>query len=57
MKAALRRLREPSSWAGLSGAALLLGVSDADFQLWAHAAAGLCAFLALVLPEAGSGKP
>ncbi|MFN3231686.1 MAG: hypothetical protein ACE363_05950 [Alphaproteobacteria bacterium] len=51
MKTVIGRLREPSSWAGLAGAAILLGATDAEVQMWANAAAGLCAFLALILPE------
>jgi len=54
MRTLLRRLSEPSTYAGLAGLALLLGVSAEQFQDWANAAAGLFAFVSIVLGEGGA---
>jgi len=51
MSAILARLKQPSTYAGLMGAAMLLGVSADGFEQWSNAAAGLFAFLAIVLNE------
>ena len=50
----INRLKEPSTYAGLAAVALVLGYSAEDFQTYANAAAGLCAFLSIILAEAGS---
>ena len=51
MKALLLRLSEPSTYAGLSGVALALGLTTEDFQGYANAAAGVCGFVAILLGE------
>ena len=53
MDAIVKRLSEPSTYAGLAGAALLLGVSSDEWMTYASAAAGLFAFLAIFLGEKG----
>jgi len=50
------RLKEPSTYAGLSGIALLIGVSSEEFQMYAGAAAGLFAFAAIILKETGNAN-
>jgi hypothetical protein len=46
------RLKEPSSWAGLAGIALLAGLSMDDFNLYVQAITGALAFMAIVMKEA-----
>jgi len=53
MRALVRRLSEPSTYAGLAGLAVIAGMSADQFQDWANAIAGLFAFLAMVLGEGG----
>jgi len=53
MHAFINRLKEPSSWAGLAGLALLAGLSMDDFNLYVQALTGVLAFLAIVMKEAG----
>ncbi len=48
------RLKEPSTYAGLSAIALIYGASAAEFEGWVAAVSGGCAFLAIVLGEVGS---
>ena len=48
------RFKEPSTYAGLMGVALIAGVSMEQFEVWANALAGIFAFLALIMKEAGS---
>jgi hypothetical protein len=48
---ALNRFKEPSTYAGLSTAAVLFGVSTEQMNEWTLAAAGIFAFLAVVLGE------
>lgn len=47
----IKRLSEPSTYAGLAGLALVFGVSVEDFEAWAAAAAGLFGFIAIILGE------
>ena len=46
------RLKEPSTWAGLAGLALLFGLSQAQFDTYVQAITGLLAFMAIVMKEA-----
>lgn len=50
----INRLKEPSTYAGLSALALLLGVSNEEFQTYSLAASGLFATVALFLKEKSS---
>ena len=54
MTKVIDRLKEPSTYAGLMGIALIAGVSMEQFEVWASAAAGVFAFVALILKEAGA---
>jgi len=60
MKAALERivnrLKEPSTYAGLGGAAMLFGLSMDKFQMYANAAAGVALFVSIFMKEVGSSK-
>ena len=47
----LERLREPSTFAGLSGLALAFGLSDVHFEAIANAVAGIAGLLAVFLAE------
>ena len=48
---ALKRLKEPSTYAGLSGLALALGVSGELYSAASAALAGVAGLLAVVLAE------
>ncbi len=50
----LDRAREPSTYAGLSGLALALGLSDAEWSTICTAAAAVCAAVAVVIAERGA---
>ena len=50
----LNRFKEPSTFAGLAGVAMLYGVTSDDFNLWVGAVTGVCLFLSIVLKEVGS---
>jgi len=52
MKNVLKRLKEPSTWAGLAGFAVLFGVDPIKANVIAQAVGGVAAALAVVLPEA-----
>ena len=54
VKKILVRFKEPSTYAGLGGAALLLGVSMDEFNLWVGAISGVAFFISIVLKEVGS---
>ena len=56
MEAVLNRLKEPSTYAGLGGASLLLGFSQDEFQLWIAAISGAFLFLSIILREVDRGK-
>lgn len=49
--AIIKRLSEPSTYAGLAGLFLALGLSTEQFDIWANAAAGLFGFVAIVVGE------
>lgn len=53
MKTLIRRFSEPSTYAGLSGLAIILGMSADQFAAYAGAAAGVFGFVAIVLGEGG----
>jgi len=48
------RLKEPSTYAGLSAAALALGVTNTDFMIWAAGIAGVFAFISIFVKDPGS---
>ena len=45
------RFKEPSTYAGLGGIALLYGVSADEFQGWVAALSGVFLFISIVLKE------
>jgi len=47
----IARLKEPSTYAGLAGLALLVGVTTEQFDLYVNSAAGVFAFIAIFLSE------
>jgi hypothetical protein len=51
LKWILDRAKEPSTYAGLSGLALALGLSDAEWSAIATAAAAVCGAIAIVIAE------
>ena len=50
----LDRGKEPSTYAGLSGLALALGLSDAEWSAIGAAAAAVCGAVAVVIAERGA---
>jgi hypothetical protein len=54
LKWILDRAKEPSTYAGLSGLALALGLSDAEWSAIATAAAAVCGAIAIVIAERGA---
>lgn len=50
-KALLKRLKEPSTYAGLAGLALIAGVSVEQFQLYTNTVAGIFGFMSIILGE------
>ena len=55
MNALINRLKEPSTYAGLGGIAILLGFSVEEFNLWVKAVGGIFLFLSIILREADRG--
>lgn len=51
MKTLLKRFSEPSTYAGLTGMAVIAGMSAEEFQQIANAIAGVFAFLAVAVGE------
>lgn len=51
----LSRLKEPSTYAGLSGLAMALGISTHMYEAAAVAVAGIAGLVAVILAE--PGKP
>lgn len=47
----IKRLREPSTWAGISMLAALFGVPPGTIDLVAQVVGGLAALAAMALPE------
>ena len=54
MDALINRLKEPSTYAGLSAMALALGVGADQMTIWVGAVAGFFAFVSIVVKEAGA---
>lgn len=52
MKAILNRLREPSTWAGLSAIGVIFGLPPGTVDLVGQVVGGLCGLAAVFLPEA-----
>lgn len=52
----INRLKEPSTYAGLGGAAMLFGISMDQFQMYANAVAGVSLFISIIMKEVGSAK-
>ena len=50
----LDRAKEPSTYAGLSGLALALGLSDTEWSAIGTAAAAVCGAVAIVIAERGA---
>lgn len=51
-KALLNRIKEPSTWAGLSVLAALVGVPPGTFELVSQIVMGVAGLAAIALPEA-----
>lgn len=51
MKNVLKRLKEPSTWAGIAGLAVLFGVDPIKANIVVEAVAAVAAGLAVILPE------
>ncbi|MBF0355004.1 MAG: hypothetical protein HQL43_07205 [Alphaproteobacteria bacterium] len=47
----LERLKEPSTWAGLSALALAVGLNDAEWSAIGQAGAAIAAAVAVVVKE------
>tara|TARA_R110000824_G_scaffold82503_4_gene206818 strand:+ start:2337 stop:2498 length:162 start_codon:yes stop_codon:yes gene_type:complete len=45
------RAKEPSTWAGLAGLAIALGLSAEEWAIYSSALAGIAAVVAMVLRE------
>lgn len=53
----IARLREPSTYSGLAGVAILLGMTQEGFAQYVLAVSGLVGFVASVfLPEKGENR-
>ncbi len=50
------RLKEPSTWASLAPAALVVGVAKPEFLVYSAAAVGVFVFLGVILKEKGEKK-
>jgi hypothetical protein len=53
MKTLLKRLKEPSTYSGLSGVALAAGISTDGFEVIAGSIAGVFATISILLGEEG----
>ena len=51
MQTLIDRLKEPSTYAGLSGLALLFGLTQDKFDLYVGAIAGALGFFAIIMAE------
>ncbi len=47
----IARLKEPSTYAGLGGMAVLAGINMTQFQDWATAVAGVFLFISIIVGE------
>jgi hypothetical protein len=56
MKKIMSRLREPSTWAGLSAIGLLFGVPVGSLDLIAQAGIAIAGAAAVLLPESENGE-
>ncbi len=54
MKHLIARLKEPSTYAGLMGIAIVLGISTEDFTTYINVLAGVFGFISIVLKDPGS---
>ncbi len=45
------RFKEPSTYAGLGGAAMLYGATGDEFQVWTAAVSGVFLFISVILKE------
>lgn len=54
IQALVTRFKEPSTWAGLGGIALAVGLSAEEWQVIAAAGAGICGVIAMFLTEKSS---
>jgi hypothetical protein len=52
----LSRLKEPSTFAGLSGLAMALGISTHLYEAAAMTIAGVAGLIAVILAEKGNGE-
>jgi len=53
VKRLINTFKEPSTYAGLGGVAILYGVSQPEFDTWVAAVSGVALFLSVVLKEVG----
>ena len=51
---ALNRAKEPSTWAGLAGLAVVFGVSSEQWSMIGHAVAAVAAAIAMFVSEANA---
>jgi hypothetical protein len=51
MKNVLKRLKEPSTWAGIAGLAVLFGLDPIKANIMLEAVGAVAAGLAVILPE------
>lgn len=51
MKNIIDRFKEPSTYAGLMGVAMLVGLTTEQFQMYANAIAGVFGFIAIIFAE------
>lgn len=57
MNELIKRLSEPSTYAGLAGIAVILGIEPETYTQWGLAAAGLCGFIVTVfMAEKGGAE-
>ncbi len=54
MNTLIDRLKEPSTYAGLSAMALAFGISADQMTIWVGAVAGLFAFVSIIVKEVGA---
>lgn len=51
IKSIVDRLKEPSTYAGLAGLALVIGMEAQEFQGYVNAVAGALGFISILLKE------
>lgn len=52
----LKRIKEPSTWAGITGLAVIFGMPESAANSLVQIAAGVTGLLAVVLPEVKKGE-